>query len=668
MLSTSLGLLASGILAEQLPVELQSLVVDSGCSIDGNCMRQQAPSQHKQQTDTNVTSTQRDGIKKSSKETDSLEDDEEEDALLQLLNDKMVPEAKTCGVWLAPSTIPGAGLGMFAGRDFARNDVVTQGDIVIPLSEIDWHNGFNLNFFLWEEYTWSHNSFPHMTEENGYQSGLQGCSPGIGAAINCDLPLVNVIDSWTKIGSDLHRKSSPGAGASTPYHDRKSLATRSIVAGEELYIDYGENYFETRDYIYGLMPMRRHYREADKLVKRYQRFRDSKLAEIPEELRDGVEKDLWDLMTSWPFETRMMNALPEKHNEIDDIMDLGGTQWRNYRRSIRKLEWLEKNGQCMDNIKPGKSKIPNAGRGAFASRFIPKGDLVSPAPLIHIKDKQELVMYDVAPEGEDGLVRRNASRPIHHQLLLNYVFGHQNSTVLLSPYGMLSSLINHSREKANTRIQWTNMTMRNPEWLAMHPDRWTSNKHSGLQFDFVALRDIQANEEILIDYGPEWEAAWKEHVRTWKKPPLADEYTAAYDLQRDLDGELPTEYYDKGIGEHINVFCHEHFRLLSGLQPSEEDYHRCRPAFKWKTAQGETRYLVELYYLYDDGNQTFLIVSDILFDVPRSVFHFEDAPYTRDHQMPFSFRHEMMIPDDIFPKSWMNKIPSGRLRVAANQS
>lgn len=94
---------------------------------------------------------------------------------------------------------------------------------------------------------------------------------------------------------------------------------------------------------------------------------------------------------------------------------MGGTQNRNYKRSIRSLEWLEEHGQCMDNIKPGNSKIPNAGRGAFATRFIPKGGLVSPAPLIHIKDKQELVMYDVLPEGEDGLVRRNASQPIHHQ-------------------------------------------------------------------------------------------------------------------------------------------------------------------------------------------------------------------------------------------------------------
>lgn len=653
-LLAALGLLASVATGDVMPPQLQA-VVDGGCSLDGTCQRD-FTNKHKQQQQ---NSTKREGgLKSASKETDSTE--EEEDPLLQLLSDKMVPEAKSCGVYLAPSTIPGAGLGMFAGRSFKRNDIVTQGDIVIPISEIDWHNGFQLSFFLWEEYTWSHSSFPHMTEENGYQTGLQGCSPGIGAAINCDLPLVNVVDSWSKIGTDMHRSRDPGAGAITPYHDRKSKATRSIAAGEELYIDYGENYFESREYIYGLMPMHRHYKEADSfVVNRYQPFRDKKLADIPEHLKDDVQRDLWDVIKNFGFETRWLNALPEDPLEIDELMDWGGTQWRNYKRSIRNVDWLDEHGQCMDNIKPGKSKIPNAGRGAFATRFIPKGGLVGPAPLIHIKDKQELVMYDVLPEGEeDGLVRRNASRPIHHQLLLNYAFGHRNSTVLLSPYGLLTSLINHSPDQANARIVWTSQPMRSPEWMEKDPEEWIMEHHSGLQWDFIALKDIQANEEVLINYGPEWEAAWKDHVRTWKKPRFADDYAASYDLQKDLDGDLPTEYYEKGIGEHIQLYCHEHFRLLSGLYAGDQDYHRCRPAFRWKNPEGETRYLVELYYIEDDDYQNSVVVTEVLFDVPRSVFHFEDTAYSRDHQMPFGFRHEIMIPDDMFPKAWMNKPPS----------
>ena len=49
---------------------------------------------------------------------------------------------KECGVYLAPSTIPGAGMGMFAGnKQYEKGDIVTEGDIVVPVFELDWHNG-----------------------------------------------------------------------------------------------------------------------------------------------------------------------------------------------------------------------------------------------------------------------------------------------------------------------------------------------------------------------------------------------------------------------------------------------------------------------------------------------------------------------------------------------
>ena len=485
---------------------------------------------------------------------------------------------------------------------------------------------------------------------------MQGCSPGIGAAINCDLPLVNVADTWSKIDNGgLHRAKDPGAGAFTPYHDRKSRATRSLQPGEELFIDYGENYFKTREYVYGLMPMHKDYKDANAFVKRYLSLRDEAFTNVPKYLRNEVEADLWSVITNWGFETRMLNALPRNHSDLEQIMAWGGTEWRHYKRSIRSLDWLEQHGQCMDNIKPGKSTISQAGRGVFATRFIPKGGLVAPAPLIHIKDKKELVMYDVLPEGADGYIRRNVSRPIHYQLLLNYCFGHRNSTLLFSPYGLLTSLINHSPDDPNTRITWASTeNLRNPEWLDLHPDEWIKQSHSGLQFNFIALRDIDANEEITIDYGPEWEATWQKHLKTWQKPEDADKYIVSYEMQKDLDRDVPTED-EGGTGHNLQVYCHEIFRQTNGLKPSSSDYHRCRAVKRYTIPNGEKRYLVELYYVSDDDWQTSIVVTELLFDVPRSIFHFEDTSYTRDHQRPFSFRREMMIPDDMFPVAWMNR-------------
>lgn len=47
---------------------------------------------------------------------------------------------KECGIYLAQSTIPNAGLGMFAGKDYRKNSKVTDGDIIVPLIEVDWNN------------------------------------------------------------------------------------------------------------------------------------------------------------------------------------------------------------------------------------------------------------------------------------------------------------------------------------------------------------------------------------------------------------------------------------------------------------------------------------------------------------------------------------------------
>lgn len=59
-----------------------------------------------------------------------------------------------CGVYLAESTIPNSGLGMYAGKDYYTNDVVTSGDIVIPLVTVEERKH---NRFLWNEYIWEAN-------------------------------------------------------------------------------------------------------------------------------------------------------------------------------------------------------------------------------------------------------------------------------------------------------------------------------------------------------------------------------------------------------------------------------------------------------------------------------------------------------------------------------
>jgi hypothetical protein len=60
-------------------------------------------------------------------------------------------ESSKCGIYLAPSTIPGAGMGMFAGdRNYAKGEFLADGDLVIPSYDMNWHVGHKNYNFLWD--------------------------------------------------------------------------------------------------------------------------------------------------------------------------------------------------------------------------------------------------------------------------------------------------------------------------------------------------------------------------------------------------------------------------------------------------------------------------------------------------------------------------------------
>jgi hypothetical protein len=68
-----------------------------------------------------------------------------------VLHDVGVNRTLSCKVYVAPSTIPGAGLGVFAGEDFEEGDIVTTADNVVPIVDLAWNNGVASfsNDFLW---------------------------------------------------------------------------------------------------------------------------------------------------------------------------------------------------------------------------------------------------------------------------------------------------------------------------------------------------------------------------------------------------------------------------------------------------------------------------------------------------------------------------------------
>jgi len=458
---------------------------------------------------------------------------------------------------------------------------------------------------------------------------------------------------------------------------RRFTATKYIKPFSELYASYGEDYFNGRS-VYDFVPFSQHYDTADELIQTYignvTSWQEEDATEDKYLKSENFEHELWDFIVQlrnvWD-KSKVMFALPGKDSTtIDDLkllLEFGGSRFQGYNDTVKDQEWMDEHGQCMDNTRDGISDIPFAGRGAFATRFIPKGGLVAPAPLIHLPNRSTLTIYDhmITPEGK---WQRNVDSPSHHQLLLNYCFGHRDSSLLLCPYGYLNFHINHSHKNPNSKVVWTDKKrLRHPEWFDMPISQWGTVFHSGLSLDFVALRDIEKGEEITIDYGIEWETAWQEHVKNFDPPRPG--YRPAFELNDMVDLKIPTAFEPlENQLEGVITFCRSYyFPEDHDFSPykfdTDEDtdegadwHYTCRVLMR----HDNNRYTVEVFHrerwlnkfdIYEQHKDTPLY---ILFDVPRDAMFFRDKVYARDHHQPWAFRHEMGLPDDIFPDVWKN--------------
>ena len=196
----------------------------------------------------------------------------------------------------------------------------------------------------------------------------------------------------------------------------------------------------------------------------------------------------------------------------------------------REVSWIQDNGICLEHLIPKKSEIPDAGFGGFSQYGIQEGDIVVPVPVLHVTRKEVLDLYDL---DSSGALHQNGK-----SLLVNYCFGHAQSTMLLCPMtGAL--LLNH----CSTRTQLCGP--KGPNAAVRWSSGWDPNSHEWrnksiaeigefngriFSLEVVATRDIRKGEEIYIDYGEEWEQAWGDHLASWQPPPKVHNFISAEEM------------------------------------------------------------------------------------------------------------------------------------------
>jgi hypothetical protein len=92
-------------------------------------------------------------------------------------------ETDSCRLYLAPSTIPGAGLGTFTGRHLTSGDLLEgTGDVAYPIYDFDYHHyrkRINDTMNPTADYVWHGPQLGMFVETNNYHDYLTGFAPGL---------------------------------------------------------------------------------------------------------------------------------------------------------------------------------------------------------------------------------------------------------------------------------------------------------------------------------------------------------------------------------------------------------------------------------------------------------------------------------------------------------
>jgi len=392
-----------------------------------------------------------------------------------------------CGLYLAlssKSTDEDIAYGVFTGKDIPKGDPIGYPDVAINMINL------RANVYAHTSNFESKEEAKLLDETTGFLEGniwipdqaggrfeladgkAVTAIPGVGVFARFNDKLTN--SNWDHL--QAYRRSPamgeepgvshPGRGSYSPVYNIGLKAEKDIPAGMEIFVNYGQHWKEEEE----VEMTKDDFDKIDEAVDKMEDFFKNHTAALDADAKNAIyEFLLKDVMKAAVGEEkahRVAEFLPADPDDLHQVPDAGGSLTMSHPGVHQSADWLEQNGRCLDNIRPGTSTVPHAGRGAFATRKIKAGGLVSPFPLIQLPDGKEiLIMYNITAGEDDTYSFNNDERKaIGDQLLVNYCYSHPDSNLLLFPAGSLTNFINHN-EKPNAKIVWSDHPMHQQEWL-----------------------------------------------------------------------------------------------------------------------------------------------------------------------------------------------------------
>lgn len=416
-----------------------------------------------------------------------------------------------------------------------------------------------------------------------------------------------------------------------------------------------------------MIPLEHDFIRADKIVNRFHLM--TKKGNVKS---SDVWRDVWNVVeTITSGRDRLVAALPKDVSEVEQIAKTGTAKHSTPNRT-RSAEWLDKHGRCLDNIRPDDSTMPQAGKGAFATRTIKKGEVIAPVPVVQIL-RRDLEVYEETAEDKN----RRIIRFLGNQLLINYCYSHPESSIMLFPYSPVTNYVNHNGTSPNAKLQWSSLSKK--DWLHRSPEDLARESHTGLVMELVALRDITADEEVFLSYGSGWDEAWREFVMDWHpsyhENPL--NYSQAAIFNKRVEWlKTKKELLERPYPENIMTICFVGNRQLKAMRSPESEMRTYRWAYSEEVYgdidssfpcdvidREESVNLKDAYDRKDSilpSNVRYTAIvhkgewgGDVIFkNIPRQAIRFFDVAYSSDLFLRTAFRHEIHLPDDMVPSAW----------------
>jgi len=528
-----------------------------------------------------------------------------------------------CHLFVTTSTIPNAGLGIFTGVDLEIDDTIGYADMVIPVDAI----ASTIRNPV-EDYAWH----PRI-----YRGDTTAFAPGFLSLMNSHLALLNIGQVEPAVDVFPHETDA------TRYHYLQSMVEQDVPAGGELFTFYGDHWFEGRERYKG-RPIADDFRKAEKLTKL--------LAKIAPD-SDDVTKGLWQLIKhEIPFRSGIILAFPNQFEHVSSVVS-GGVQSLHQPFAMRDVDEelvYTDNSRCLDMIRQGQSDVHNL--GALATMPIAKGTIITGSPLIQTV-QQRLNKYAYVWDKETKTYKPSTSDRTDYSVLMNYCFGHHQSSILLCPYGIAVSYINHHpKRKPNVAIRWTpdHQLSQNNTAFDMTPIE-LAKQNPMLAIDYIALRDIKEGEEIFIDYGKLWDTKFKQHPRqSLQVLASVDKYNRQPILLSEAEQQsLP-------YPDNLQLRCHPDVLTYQYKYNYEKLWQERRPNISYECS------ILERFQAPNDPNQTVYaarlnVKGEIIQAgyIPREYFKF----FERKTE-PVPFRFPMQLPDKMVPEAWKDLKPKKR--------